>query len=72
MVLCSELSYDEQGKRIQHWERGFSTQKEAKKAYDEYMNNHSTSDIKKNSTMSFKEFKDMKYVFIAFRIWLKS
>ena len=54
--FVASLGYDEQGKRIQHWERGFSTQKEAKKAYDEYMNNHSNSAIKKNSTMSFKEF----------------
>ncbi len=54
--FVASLGYDEKGKRIQHWERGFSTQKEAKKAYDEYMNNYSSTSVKKNSTMSFKEF----------------
>ena len=32
------------------------TQKEAKIAYDEYMNNYSKSAIKTNSTMSYQEF----------------
>lgn len=54
--FVASLGYDEKGKRIQHWQRGYSTQKEAKKAYDEYMSNHSSSSVKKNSTMAFKEF----------------
>ncbi|WP_342493339.1 tyrosine-type recombinase/integrase [Bacillus sp. FSL W7-1346] len=54
--FVASLGYDEKGKRVQHWERGFSTQKEAKRAYDEYMNNHSSTSLQKNSTMSFQEF----------------
>lgn len=54
--FVASLGYDEKGKRVQHWERGFSTQREAKRAYDEYMNNYSRTSIKKNSTMAFKEF----------------
>ncbi|WWL79850.1 tyrosine-type recombinase/integrase [Bacillus altitudinis] len=54
--FVASLGYDEKGKRVQHWERGFSTQREAKRAYDEYMNNHSSTSLQKNSTMSFQEF----------------
>ncbi|PAF16986.1 tyrosine-type recombinase/integrase [Terribacillus saccharophilus] len=54
--FVASLGYDEHGKRVQHWERGFTSQKEAKKAYDEFMNNFSATAIKKNSTMSYKEF----------------
>lgn len=54
--FVASLGYDERGKRVQHWERGFSTQREAKRAYDDYMNNYSTTAIKKNSSMSYKEF----------------
>ncbi|MGG1165775.1 tyrosine-type recombinase/integrase [Bacillus mycoides] len=54
--FVASLGYDERGKRVQHWERGFSTQREAKRAYDDYMNNYSTTDIKKNSSISYKEF----------------
>ncbi|MER2128796.1 site-specific integrase [Solibacillus sp.] len=54
--FVASLGYDETGKRIQHWERGFLSQKEAKKAYEEYMNNYSSTSVKKNSTMAFKEF----------------
>lgn len=45
--FVASLGYDEKGKRIQHWQRGYYTQKEAKKAYDEYMSNHSSSSVKK-------------------------
>lgn len=54
--FVANLGYDEKGNRIRHWQRGFSTQKEAKSAYDEYMNNYSKTAIKTNSTMSYKEF----------------
>lgn len=54
--FVASLGYDEKGKRVQHWQRGFSTQREAKRAYDEYMNNHSSTSLQKNSTMSFQEF----------------
>ncbi|EMI14837.1 site-specific phage integrase family [Bacillus stratosphericus LAMA 585] len=54
--FVASLGNDEKGKRVQHWERGFSTQREAKRAYDEYMNNHSSTSLQKNSTMSFQEF----------------
>lgn len=52
----ANLGYDEEGKRVQHFKRGFKTQKEAKLAYDEYMSNYSESGIKKNSTMTFEVF----------------
>ncbi|WP_416829643.1 tyrosine-type recombinase/integrase [Ectobacillus polymachus] len=54
--FVASLGYDEHGKRVQHWGRGFSSQREAKQAYDDYMNNYSDTAIKKNSTMSYKEF----------------
>lgn len=52
----ASLGYDNQGKRVRHWERGFSTQKEAKAAYDDYMGNYSKTAVKKNSTMTYREF----------------
>ncbi|NBI07294.1 tyrosine-type recombinase/integrase [Senegalia massiliensis] len=54
--FVANLGYDKNGKRLQHWKRGFSTQKEAKSAYDEYMSNHSKSSVKINSTMYYEEF----------------
>lgn len=54
--FVANLGYDENGKRVRHWQRGFTTQKEAKTAYDEYMSNYSKTAIKSNSTMSYKEF----------------
>lgn len=54
--FVASLGFDESGKRLQHWERGFKTQKEAKDAYDRYMNDFSKSAVKINSTMSYKEF----------------
>lgn len=54
--FVANLGYDEKGNRVRHWQRGFSTQKEAKSAYDEYMNNYSKTSVKTNSTMSYKEF----------------
>ena len=54
--FVANLGYDGKGNRIRHWQRGFSTQKEAKTAYDEYMNNYSKTAVKTNSTMSYKEF----------------
>lgn len=56
--FVASLGFDESGKRLQHWERGFKTQKEAKDAYDRYMNDFSKSAVKINSTMSYKEFYD--------------
>lgn len=54
--FVASLGYDEHGKRIQHWGRGFKTQIEAKKGYESYMNDFSDSAVKKNSTMSYREF----------------
>ncbi len=54
--FVANLGFDENGKRVQHFKRGFSTQKEAKQAYDEFMNNRSESGINKNSSMSFEVF----------------
>ena len=54
--FVANLGYDEKGKRIRHWGRGFNSQREAKRGYDDYMNDFSDSAIKKNSTMSYKEF----------------
>lgn len=54
--FVANLGYDEKGNRVRQWQRGFSTQKEAKTAYDEYMNNYSKTAIKTNSTMSYQEF----------------
>lgn len=54
--FVASLGYDEKGKRVQHWGRGYATQKDAKQAYESYMNDFSSSSIKKNSTMSYKEF----------------
>ena len=54
--FVANLGYDEKGNRVRHWQRGFGTQKKAKIAYDEYMNNYSKTAIKINSTMSYKEF----------------
>lgn len=56
--FVASFGFDESGKRLQHWERGFKTQKEAKDAYDRYMNDFSKSAVKINSTMSYKEFYD--------------
>ncbi|MCW6662267.1 site-specific integrase [Aerococcaceae bacterium NML190073] len=54
--FVASLGYDEHGKRIQHWGRGFKTQIEAKKGYESHMNDFSDSAVKKNSTMSYREF----------------
>lgn len=54
--FVANLGYDEKGNRVRQWQRGFATQKEAKTAYDEYMNNYSKTAIKTNSTMSYQEF----------------
>lgn len=54
--FVANLGYDEKGNRIRHWGRGYNSQREAKRAYDDYMNDFSDTAIKKNSTMSFKEF----------------
>lgn len=54
--FVANLNYDEHGKRIRHWGRGYSTQKEAKDAFDEYMSNYSKTAVKTNSTMSYQEF----------------
>lgn len=59
--FVASLGFDEKGKRLQHWERGFLTQKEAKEAYDRYMNNFSKSAVKINSTMSYKEFYEIYF-----------
>ncbi len=54
--FVANLGYDNHGKRIQHWKRGFTSQKEAKKAYDEHMANYSKTAFKMNSTMDYSEF----------------
>lgn len=54
--FVANLGYDEHGKRVRHWERGYLTQREAKEAYDEYMSNYSKTAVKTNSTMSYQEF----------------
>ena len=54
--FVANLGYDEHGKRVRHWGRGYSTQKEAKQAYDAYMSNYSKTAVKTNSTMSYQEF----------------
>lgn len=54
--FVANLGYDEKGARSRHWGRGYSTQKEAKQAYDEYMSNYSKTAVKMNSTMSYQEF----------------
>ena len=60
--FVANLGYDENGNRVRHWERGFSSQKEAKTAYDEYMNDYSKTAVKKNSTMSYQEFYKTYYL----------
>ncbi|MEG2908896.1 MAG: tyrosine-type recombinase/integrase [Erysipelotrichaceae bacterium] len=54
--FVANLGYDSNGNRLRHWGRGFPSQKEAKSAYDDYMNNFSKTSIKMNSTMSYEEF----------------
>lgn len=54
--FVANLGFDEYGKRIRHWGRGYSTQKEAKQAFDGYMSNYSKTAVKINSTMSYQEF----------------
>ncbi|HGF8364618.1 TPA: tyrosine-type recombinase/integrase [Enterococcus faecium] len=55
----ASLGFDEiTGERIRKLKRGFPTQKLAKQAYDELMNDYSKSAITRNSTMSYKEFFD--------------
>lgn len=54
--FVASLGYDEHGKRLQHWGRGYKNQLEAKKGYEAYMNDFSDSAVKKNSTMSYREF----------------
>lgn len=60
--FVANLGYDENGNRVRHWARGFSSQKEAKTAYDEYMNDYSKTAVKKNSTMSYQEFYKTYYL----------
>ena len=60
--FVANLGYDENGNRVRHWERGFSSQKEAKTSYDEYMNDYSKTAVKKNSTMSYQEFYKTYYL----------
>lgn len=64
--FVANLGFDENGKRVQHFKRGFSTQKEAKQAYDEFMNNRSESGINKNSSMSFEVFYE-KYFLLDYK-----
>lgn len=59
--FVANLGYDEHGKRIRHWGRGYLTQKEAKEAFDEYMSNYSKTAVKTNSTMSYQEFYETYY-----------
>lgn len=54
--FVANLGYDEHGKRLRHWGRGYTTQKETKTAFDEYMSNHSKTALITNSTMSYQEF----------------
>ena len=54
--FVASLGTDANGKRVRHWGRGYTTQREAKAAYDEYMAEYSRTAVKKNSTMSFGEF----------------
>lgn len=54
--FVASLGYDEHGKRLQHLGRGYKNQLEAKKGYEDYMNDFSDSAVKKNSTMSYREF----------------
>ena len=60
--FVASLGYDEHGNRVRHWGRGFLTQRDAKNAYDEYMNNHSKSAVKVNSTMTYKEFYEVYFL----------
>lgn len=60
--FVANLGYDENGNRVRYWGRGFSSQKEAKKAYDEYMNDYSKTSVKINSTMSYQEFYNTYYL----------
>ncbi|CAM3094168.1 Arm DNA-binding domain-containing protein [Lactococcus hircilactis] len=45
--FVANLGYDEKGNRIRHWGRGYNSQREAKRAYDDYMNDFSDTAIKK-------------------------
>lgn len=58
----ASLGYDENGKRIQKWGRGYKTQMDAKKGYESYMNDFSSTSIKKNSTMSYKKFYQTYFI----------
>lgn len=59
--FSASLGYDETGKRVRVSRSGFATQREAKMAYIEFMNNYSKTGVKMNSTMSFKEFYETYY-----------
>jgi integrase len=53
----ASLGFDDvTGKRIQKMKRGFSTRKEAVKAYNELMNDYGKLAFKTNSTMSYGEY----------------
>jgi integrase len=54
--FVANLGYDETGKRIRYWGRGYLTQRDAKKAYDEHMDSYSKTAVKLNSTMSYGEY----------------
>lgn len=54
--FVANLGYDENGRRIQHWGRGYKTQLEAKKGYEYYISSFSKSAVKKNSTMFYEDF----------------
>lgn len=50
------------GKRLQKKKRGFKTQAEAKKWYEDFMCNHSNSAITRNSTMNFSVFLENFFI----------
>lgn len=53
----ANLGFHENGKRVQIFKRGFKTAREAKKAYNEFLNNYDEQDPqKKGSRITFKEF----------------
>lgn len=54
--FVANLGFNKDGNRIRYWKRGFTTQKDARMAYNKYMDNFSDSAIKVNSTMYYKEF----------------
>lgn len=67
MVFRAYLGTDAEGKKIQKTKRGYESQREAKRGYDQYMLTHGfhqilTSHLRSTIQMTFEEFYKVRFV----------